>query len=57
MATFINQTKNTSTFTNMGKGLVPAQAGQAIGLLLALTYSGGQQIGGGNVTFTNLIKN
>ena len=57
MATFTNTTKNSSTFSNTGKALVPATAGQPIGLLLALTYSGGQQIGGGVATFTNITKN
>lgn len=58
MATFTNQTKtSTATFTNTGKGVVPATAGQAMGLLLALTYSGGQSIGGGDATFTNQTKN
>lgn len=57
MATFTNLTKNTSTFSNTGKSLVPAVAGQAIGLLLALTYSGGQSIGGGVAVFTNITKN
>ena len=57
MAIFTNDTKNEETFTNMGKGLVPAQAGQAMGLLLALTYAGGESIGGGIATFTNQTKN
>ena len=57
MATFTNQTKNTATATNTGKGLTMAVAGQPIGLLLTLTYAGGESIGGGNATFTNQIKN
>lgn len=57
MATFTNTTKNTATFANTGKGLYPALAGQAMGLLLALTYSGGQSIGGGLSTFINITKN
>jgi len=58
MATFTNETKTTTaTFINTGKGVVPAQAGQAMGLLLCLTYSGGQSIGGGDVVFINQTKN
>lgn len=57
MATFTNETKNSATFTNTGKGLVPATAGQALGLLLAITYAGGELIGGGDATFTNQTKN
>ena len=56
-ATFANTTKNTATFSNIGRGLYPALAGQAIGLLLSLTYSGGQSIGGGVSAFTNITKN
>lgn len=57
MATFTNQTKNTATFIETGKGLFPAIEGMAIGLLLCLTYAGGESIGGGNASFTNQTKN
>jgi len=57
MATFINTTKNTATFTNASKASVSAIAGQSIGLLLVLTYSGGQPIGGGDAVFINQTKN
>jgi hypothetical protein len=57
MATFTNATKNTATATNLGKGLTLAIAGQPIGLLLCLTYAGGESIGGGEATFTNQTKN
>lgn len=57
MATFTNETKNSETFANTGKGLVLASAGQAMGLLLALTYAGGESIGGGDATFINQTKN
>jgi hypothetical protein len=56
-SSFTNTTKNSSVFSNIGKGLYPAVAGQAMGLLLALTYSEGQSVSAGVATFTNLTKN
>jgi len=70
MSTFTNQTKNSATATNVSKntftpsnlaksmaGNVTASAGQAMGLLLALTYAGGEILTAGALpTFTNLNK-
>lgn len=57
MATFTNDTKNSVSVTNDSKGLAPVSSGQPIGLLLCLTYSGGQTIATGVASFTNVTKN
>lgn len=71
MATFTNTAKNNSTATNVSKnsstfsntakstsGGATATAGQAMGLLLALTYAGGEVLTTGSLpVFTNLTKN
>ena len=61
MATFTNQTKNSSVYTTPSKtlvGSITATAGQAMGLLLALTYSGGQTLVAGALpTYINQTKN
>jgi hypothetical protein len=60
MATFTSQTTNTATFTTTTpgtSGAVTASAGQAMGLLLAFTYSGGQILTAGTLpVFTNQTK-
>jgi hypothetical protein len=61
MATFTTTTPNTATYTTQTKGTsgaVTASAGQAMGLLLAFTYSGGQILVAGTLpVFTNQTKN
>lgn len=61
MATFTNQTKNTATYSNQAQSLVgsvTASAGLVMGLLLSLTYSGGQTlVAGTQPTWSNQNKN
>lgn len=71
MTTWTNTSKNSSTFSNLSKNSsswtntsktdaqeVIATAGDAMGLLLALTYSGGEiLVAGGSITWTNQSKN
>ncbi len=52
-----NTSKNSAVITNVSKGLGQANAGLAIGLLLALTYAGGELVTSGDAIFTNLTKN
>lgn len=69
MSTFSNLTKNSSSTTSVSKnsssmsnlsksaaGNVTASAGQAMGLLFLLTYSGGQVLSMGS-QINNLAKN
>lgn len=61
MSTFTTEGKNSATFTNEAKSTIGssvASAGQAMGLLLALTYSGGQVLGASTLPiFTSEGKN
>ena len=66
MATFTNQTKNTSTFVNPSKnisGLSAIAEGTPMGLLLALTYTNvistpsWANASKNSSSFTHLVKN